>query len=77
MKMQLNCYALSKKQFSEAVRLSNGMEFTSSRIFVPPALVITSQIEDGQELSGSAVASYNHKRASWGWKAVSIELAPV
>lgn len=68
---------LITKQFCEAVRLSNGMGFTSNRIFVPPALVLARQIMDGQKLSGLAVASFDHKRASWGWKAVSIELEPV
>jgi len=62
-----------KKQFCEEVRESNGMGFTPSDIFIPPPLMNECQIKDGQTVSGEAMLSYNKKRASWGWKAVSIE----
>jgi hypothetical protein len=65
--------ALIKKTFCEPVRVSDGMGFTSNNIFIPPPLVSANQVKDGQKLSGAAVASYNKKRASWGWKAISIE----
>ncbi|MBV5330256.1 MAG: hypothetical protein JZU65_21940 [Chlorobium sp.] len=62
-----------KKQFCEEVRESNGMGFTASDIFIPPPLMNEFQIKDGQTVSGAALLSYNKKRASWGWRAMSIE----
>jgi tetratricopeptide (TPR) repeat protein len=62
-----------KKQFSEEVRVSNGMGFTESDVFVAPPLVSKHRLEDGHRVSGTAVLSFNKKRGSWGWKAVSIE----
>ena len=62
-----------KKQFCEEVRVSNGMGFTSDDIFIPPPLISECQIKDGQTVSGEALLNYNKKRASWGWKALSIE----
>jgi hypothetical protein len=35
------------KEFNEAVRLSNGMGFTDSDIFIPPPLVVEFQLLDG------------------------------
>lgn len=62
-----------KKQFCEEVRISNGMGFTGSDVFVAPPLVSKHQLEDGHRVSGTAVLSFNKKRSSWGWKAVSID----
>lgn len=61
-----------KKEFCEEVRVSNGMGFTESDIFISPPLVTECQISDGQKRSGTAVLNYNKKRASWGWKAIEI-----
>lgn len=61
-----------KKQFCEEVRVSNGMGFTESDIFVAPPFVAKHQVQDGQKISGTAVLSFNKKRGSWGWKAISI-----
>lgn len=61
-----------KKSFCEEVRVSNGMGFTESDIFVAPPLVAESRVEDGQQISGIAVVSYNKKRACWGWKAIQL-----
>lgn len=63
---------LIKKQFCEDVRVSNGMGFTESDIFISPPLINKYQILDEAQVSGIAVLSYNKKRANWGWKAVSI-----
>ena len=62
-----------KKAFCEEVRVSNGMGFTETDIFVAPPLVTEHGVEDGRKISGTAVLSYNKKRACWGWKAVSID----
>lgn len=64
---------LLRKDFTEAVRISNGMGFTPSEIFIPRPLVARCEIQDGQQVSGTAVQVYNKKRESWGWKAVSIQ----
>lgn len=61
-----------KKPFCEEVRVSNGMGFTESDIFIPPPFVAEHQIEDGQKISGTAVMSFNKKRCNWGWRAISI-----
>jgi hypothetical protein len=60
------------KQFCEEVRLSNGMGFTTSDIFIAPPLVAKHQIEDSRKISGTAVMSFNNKRNNWGWRAISI-----
>jgi tetratricopeptide (TPR) repeat protein len=61
-----------RKLFCEEVRVSNGMGFTESDIFVTPPLVSRHRLEDGQRVSGTAVLSFNKKRGNWGWKAISI-----
>jgi tetratricopeptide (TPR) repeat protein len=63
-----------KMAFCEQVRLSNGMGFTESDIFVSPPLMAKHRIEDGQKISGTALMSYNKKRVCWGWKAISIQM---
>ncbi|MFV7436609.1 DUF7017 domain-containing protein [Pseudomonas vlassakiae] len=64
---------LLRREFREPVRVSNGMGFTPSEIFIPPTLLKRCEIDDGQEVSGTAVQVFNMKRACWGWKAVSIQ----
>lgn len=60
------------KQFSDSVRVSNGMGFTLGDIFIPPPLVAVHQIHDGQTIAGAAVLCFNKKRQNWGWKAISL-----
>lgn len=62
-----------RKQFCEEVRISNGMGFTVNDVFVAPPLVSRYRLEDGHQVSGTAVLSFNKKRGNWGWRAVSIE----
>lgn len=66
-----------KKQFCEEVCVSNGMGFTDNDIFISPQLVTKYQVADGEKILGTAVLSYNKKRASWGWKAISVRNVPV
>lgn len=61
-----------RKSFRESVRISNGMGFTPSDIFIPPPIVSAYGIGDSDTVGGVAVLNYDKKRASWGWKAVSI-----
>lgn len=61
-----------RKEFSEAIRLSDGMGFTPGEIFVPPPLVELYGIRDGQQVSGTAILTFNKKRQCFGWKAVSV-----
>ena len=63
-----------RRQFCEEVRVSNGMGFTESDVFIAPPLVSKHQLEDGQLVSGTAVLSFNKKRGNWGWKAISITI---
>lgn len=63
---------LVRKDFSEEVRLSNGMGFTASDIFISPPLVDEYQIHDGQKVSGTAILNFNKKRQTWGWKAILL-----
>lgn len=65
-----------RKDFDEAVRLSNGMGFTDSDIFIPPPLVVECQLLDGQKVAGTAILNFNKKHGSWGWKAIAIDASP-
>ncbi len=65
-----------RKDFDEAVRLSNGMGFTDSDIFIPPPLVVECQLFDGQKVSGTAILNFNKKHGSWGWKAITLDASP-
>jgi tetratricopeptide (TPR) repeat protein len=62
-----------KKRFSEEVRVSDGMGFTESEIFVPPPLVSQHRLNDGKTVAGTAVLNFNKKRGNWGWRAISID----
>ncbi|MGY9355588.1 tetratricopeptide repeat protein [Citrobacter braakii] len=61
-----------KKPFREEIRVSDGMGFTASEIFIPPPMVSRHQLNDGQTVSGKAVLNFNKKRGNWGWKAIFI-----
>ena len=65
-----------RDEFNEAVRLSNGMGFTDSDIFIPPPLVVECQLLDGQKVAGTAILNFNKKHRSWGWKAISLDTSP-
>lgn len=65
-----------RKKFNESVRLSNGMGFTDSDIFIPPPLAVESQVLDGQKVTGIAILNFNKKRQSWGWRAIRIDASP-
>ncbi|WP_348683019.1 tetratricopeptide repeat protein [Acidovorax soli] len=65
-----------RKEFKEAVRLSNGMGFTDSDIFIPPPLVVECQLLDGQKVAGTAILNFNKKHRSWGWKAIALDGLP-
>ena len=60
------------KEFNEVCRLSNGMGFTDSDIFIPPPLVVEYQLLDGQIVAGTAILNFNKKHRNWGWKAISL-----
>lgn len=60
-----------RKSFREKVRISNGMGFTKTDIFIPPPIISKNNIEDDDFVSGVALINYNKKRDSWGWKAIS------
>lgn len=62
-----------RKGFDEAVRLSDGMGFTDSDIFISPPLVAEFQLLDGQKVAGTAILNFNKKHGSWGWKAIKLD----
>jgi len=62
-----------RKEFLESVRVDKGMGFTENDIFFPPPLISKFNISNDETVSGVAVISYNQKRDSWGWRAVSID----
>ena len=41
-------------------------------LFVQPDLIEKNNLENGQELSGEAILSFNKKKEEWGWKVISI-----
>jgi hypothetical protein len=59
------------KTFSEPVELRGGLGFSSTGIFVPPDVVAAAGISDGDTVEGVAVISFDRKRGSWGFKAIS------
>lgn len=65
-----------RKEFNEVCRLSNGMGFTDSDIFIPPPLVVEGQLLDGQKVAGTAILNFNKKHRSWGWKAIALAASP-
>lgn len=65
-----------RKEFSETCRVSNGMGFTDSDIFIPPPLVAGCQIQDGQRVAGTAILNFNKKHGNWGWRAIALDASP-
>ncbi|KTE78481.1 DUF7017 domain-containing protein [Sphingopyxis sp. A083] len=59
-------------KFRSTVRVNNGMGFTSNDIFIPPNLISVNRINDGDDVEGQAVLSYDKKKDRWGWKAFAI-----
>lgn len=60
------------KQFTNSVRVSNGLAFTDNDIFIDKDLVREYNINDDDQITGLAVINYNKKRARWGWKAITV-----
>ena len=61
------------KPFNDDVEVRNGLGFTSAGIFIPPDVVAESMIADGDRVEGLAVISFDKKRSTWGWKAISAK----
>lgn len=61
------------KSFSERVAVRNGLGFTSTDIFIPPDIVAAEEITDGEEVTGTAIISFNKKHSTWGWKAIRAQ----
>jgi hypothetical protein len=53
--------------------VSNGLGFTNSDVFIDRPLIEKYNIENDAKVAGKAVINFNKKRATWGWKALSIE----
>lgn len=63
------------KSFNERVAVRNGLGFTSADIFIPPDIVAAEGIIDGEEVTGTAIISFNKKHSTWGWKAIRAQSA--
>lgn len=50
---------------------SNNFGFVDN-IFVGPKLIDENNLENGQNIIGKAILSYNKKKNEWGWKAIDI-----
>ncbi|SOB75609.1 hypothetical protein SAMN04488490_1227 [Marinobacter sp. LV10R510-11A] len=62
-----------RQTFQDTVRVSNGLGFTTTDVFIPPPLIAGSGIQNDDIVSGVAVLNYDKKRGSWGWKAISVD----
>lgn len=65
------------KEYLDTINIPDNMEigFTAnSNIFIPPHLVRSEYLSDGDTISGNAILSYNKKKAQWSWKAISAKM---
>jgi hypothetical protein len=62
------------KTFSEEIRVSNGLGFSTTDIFIDRGLINKYNIQDEDVVTGNAVLNYNKKRSQWGWKAILISM---
>lgn len=61
------------KEVSGAIEIRQDKNFGFMEdIFIPPNLVESSTLTDGQLISVKAILSYNKNKKVWGWKAFSI-----
>ena len=60
------------KKFSSTVQVSNGLGFTANDIFIDNGFIVKYNINNNNDVSGTAVINYNKKRLKWGWKALQI-----
>lgn len=75
----LTCQLTSKevnsstaKNFQSTVRVSDGLGFTESDIFIDRPFVNQYDMQNGDSIEGMAVLNYNKKKSTWGWKALKI-----
>lgn len=62
------------KNFEGAFRLVNGKSFGFvNDVFVEPKLVEIAQLEDGANITGKAILSFDRSKKKWGWKVLEIE----
>lgn len=43
-------------------------------IFIEPRIIERSKLNNGQQVKGRAILSFNKKKNEWGWKAIKVEL---
>lgn len=61
------------KNFEGVFQSVNGKTFGFvDDIFVEPRLVQSAQLENGENITGSAVLSYDKTKKKWGWKVLKI-----
>lgn len=61
------------RRFDESIEVRNGLGFTPTGIFIPPDIVASQHLVDGDSVMGKAVVNFNKRRGVWGWKAISAQ----
>lgn len=51
--------------------LPQGFGFAED-VFIEPRMIENNNLEDNQEIMGTAILSFNKKKDEWGWKAITI-----
>ena len=61
------------KEFNGKIRKNENQPFGFvDDIFIEPRLIEKQKLVDGNELSGTAIISFNKKKNDWGWKAIKL-----
>lgn len=61
------------RRFDESIEVRNGLGFTPTGIFIPPDIVASQHLVDGDSVVGKAVINFNKRRGVWGWKAITTQ----
>lgn len=60
------------RPFSGSVEISNYIGFADN-VFIDSSFIDSNNLEEGDEISGTAILNYNKKKNKWGWKAIKID----
>lgn len=61
------------RRFDESIEVRKGLGFTPTGIFIPPDIVASQHLVDGDSVLGKAVINFDKSRGVWGWKAISAQ----
>lgn len=60
------------RPFSGNVERTNSVGFADD-VYIDSAFIDKFNIEEGDDINGTAIMNYNKKRRKWGWKAIKID----